>query len=195
VIEPGTFGVVASPGFVPGAIRLTTRSPFSHAFVVVEGGMIVEAQQSGAELNPLDKYSRSKDTALAFNDEEPLTAEQRAGIVAHAMSLLGVPYGFLDIVGLGMNAWLHWEPKWLVQRIQSQKRLICSQLVSRSFYLGAGIDLACGRPDAMVTPGDLGLRITERLWEVPRVMSSSVTPVSILAPRGEPSAADHPAGQ
>jgi uncharacterized protein YycO len=195
VIEPGTFGVVASPGFVPGAIRLTTRSPFSHAFVVVEGGMIVEAQQSGAELNPLDKYSRSKDTALAFNDEEPLTDAQRAGIVEHAMSLLGVPYGFLDIVGLGMNAWLHYEPKWLVQRIQSQKRLICSQAVARSYFLGAGIDLACGRPDAMVTPGDLGLRITERLWEVPRVMSSSMTVSPIVSARGEPRAADHPAGQ
>jgi hypothetical protein len=77
VIEPGTFGVVASPGFIPGAIRLTTRSPFSHAFVVVEGGMIVEAQKQGAIVSPLSKYSRAKDTALAFNDEEPLTDEQR----------------------------------------------------------------------------------------------------------------------
>jgi uncharacterized protein YycO len=195
VIEPGTFGVVASPGFVPGAIRLTTRSPFSHAFVVVEGGMIVEAQKQGAIVSPLSKYSRAKDTALAFNDEEPLTDEQRAGIVEHAMSLLGIPYGFLDIAGLGMHAWLHWEPRWLVQRIQKQKRLICSQLVARSFYLGAGIDLACGRPDAMVTPGDLGLRITERLWEVPRVMSTSMTVSDTVGLKGEPSAADHPAGQ
>jgi hypothetical protein len=195
VIEPGTFGVVASPGFVPGAIRLTTRSPFSHAFVVVEGGMIVEAQKQGAIVSPLSKYSRAKDTALAFNDEEPLTDEQRAGIVEHAMSLLGTPYGFLDILGIGMNAWLHFEPDWLVQRIQSLRQLICSQLAARAYFLGGKIDLACGRPDAKVTPGDLGLRITERLWEVPRVMSTSMTVSDTVGLKGEPSAADHPAGQ
>lgn len=161
-MKPGTYGVVDNAGIVGAGIRLSTRSPFSHAFVVVKDGNVVESGANGAKLSVLAKM---KPRALAFNDEEPLNDKQRDGIVEHAMSLLGTPYGFLDIAGLGMHAWTGWYPPELLRAVQEERRLICSQLVARSYFLGAQIDLGFGRPDAMVTPGDLALRITERLWE------------------------------
>ena len=164
-VLPGTFGVVSSPGLIPAAIKLSTRSPFSHAFVVVGGGLVVEAHWRGARIAPIAQYRRTDRQALAFNDEEPLTTQQRKGIVRHSLHLLGTPYNFLDIAGIGMSAWAGWQPAWLRNRAQAEHRLICSQLVARVYFLGAGIDLALGRPDSSVTPGDLGLRITERLWE------------------------------
>lgn len=163
-MKPGTFGVVDNAGFLGAGIRLSTRSPFSHAFVVVRDGMVVEAEAHGAQLTPLDHYIGGHPRALAFNDEEPLTDVQRDGIVAHAMKLVGTPYGFMDIVGLALHAWTGWYPEPLLDNVQKEKALICSQLVARSYYLGSGVDLGLGRPDAMVTPGDLALRITERLW-------------------------------
>ena len=159
---PGDYGVVHGSGFYSWAIEVGTKSPTSHAFVVVEGNKIVEAQPSGAIVSPLSKYAHHE---VAYNDEEYKSPAEREGIVAHAMKLVGTPYNWWDIFALTMDSFGLASP-WMWKRAQEEKSLVCSALVSRSYYLGAGIDLANGRPDATVTPGDLANRILFRSWEV-----------------------------
>lgn len=158
---PGTYGVVSGAGFIGGAIRLATRSHWSHAFVIVEGDQIVEAEAGGVKLSPLAKYHGKQ---VAFNDEEPLSVAEREGIVKHAMGLINTPYNYLDILALGLDS-MGLSSDWMYDAAQKEKRLICSQAVARSYYLGAAIDLAHGRLDGRVTPANLADRITSRAWE------------------------------
>lgn len=152
----GAFGLVDNAGLLPAAIRLCTRSPWSHAFVVISGGRTVEAGAGGAFIGQLSDHDDARH--LAFNTGETLTDVQRAAIELEALELVGTPYGFLDIAGLAVASWTGHAPGFIVRRVKAERALICSQLVARCYFLGAGMDLAGGRPDALVTPGDLGLR-------------------------------------
>ncbi len=153
---PGHYGVVSGSGFVSSGIKLSTRSPWSHAFVVIEDGKTIEAGGKGAFIGSVSDHHEHH---LAFNLNEPLTDEQRASIVSYAHSLVGVPYGYVDIALLAVKCWTGHTPKHLIARYESERALICSQLVARC-YAHAGITLCPGKLDALVTPGDLGLRPT-----------------------------------
>jgi hypothetical protein len=159
--KPGTYAVVDTRGFVPAAIRLATRSPMSHAFVCIGNGRTVEAGASGAYIGWLDYY-QAHASHIYFNDEEPLTDDSRVKICDKALQLVQnrVGYGFLDIAGLAINSLTGHYPSHLLEEVEEEKRLICSQLVARCYTAG-GIDLAKGRPDATVTPADLFLRIID----------------------------------
>ena len=145
---------------VAGAIRLFTRSPWSHAFVVVSDRAIVEATPHGARIAALTDYNGS---LVAFNDEEPKDDAQRHAIVDAARKMIGTRYGFADIAALGLVG-LGVRFRWLDRRVGREDRLICSQLVARA-YAAAGLYLFDDRPAQAVTPGDLGLRLAIRPWE------------------------------
>lgn len=143
------------------AIRLLTRSQVNHALIIVEpdehGPRYVEAQAKGAVI------TRGIPRVLAQNDLQPLTDEQRKALSDAALSLVGTPYGFMDIVALGL-ACLGFRWRWLMNRVQREDRLICSQLVDRA-YANAGIHLFNdGRPDSTVTPGDLLIYVAQHPW-------------------------------
>lgn len=147
---PGQFGVVRTKGFVQAMIRLFTRSQVNHAFLVLDGGKVIEAQTAGAIINPLSKY----DGHEVVYSRITLTADQVADVITAACSLRGTPYNFLDIVAIGLGCLgIDWPS--VADRAQRADRLICSQLVDRAYRL-AGIHLYDdGRPDGGVTPGDL----------------------------------------
>lgn len=125
-------------------------SRYTHAFVYVGGGMVVEAQPGGAILAPLSKYSPIE----YIHSDLELTDQQRADIVKAALSLVGTPYSFVDYLQLAL---LHFGIKWdwLRKRIADRGHMICSQLVDEC-YLRAGVHLFDdGRWPQDVTPGDL----------------------------------------
>lgn len=152
----GQFGVVRTNGIAGWVIRLGTRSQVNHAFVVVsDHGAIVEAQPGGARISHLSKYP---DAILSHYD---LTHGAQVRIANAALDLKGTPYNWLDIAAITLLS-LGFRFRWLQNRAQSSKTLICSQLVDRA-YTNAGLHLyADGRPDGQVTPGDLLLLLAQR---------------------------------
>lgn len=146
----GQFGVVRTPGFAAWVIRLFTRSQVNHAYIYITENMIVEAKPTGAVMSRASIY----DGAEKAESNWWFLPGEASDIRRAAERLVGTPYGFLDIVCIGlMLLGLRWG--WLINRAQSQKRLICSQLVDRA-YRNAGIHLYHdNRPDGLVTPGDL----------------------------------------
>lgn len=156
--KPGEFGVVRTSGWFPQAIRLLTRSQVNHAFIVLEDGhSIVEAQAVGAVISDLSKWETGHLVVYSRIHRDPATA---TAVCAAARSLVGTPYNFLDIGALAFLL-LGFRWAWLLNRAQSLRRLICSQLVDRSFALAGQRLFADGRPDGEVTPGDLLLLIAE----------------------------------
>lgn len=153
----GQFGVVRTKGFIPMMIRLFTRSQVNHAYVYVDETHIIEAEGHGAVPSLASKY----DGHQKAESDYPLTAWQQRQVVLQAVKLEGTPYGFLDIFVLFLMSFgLRWG--WLIDRVQSSRTLICSQLVDRA-YRNAGIQLFDDhRPDGLVTPGDLLMRLAQK---------------------------------
>lgn len=179
----GAFGLSRIGGLTgalvaAGQAVLWDGSRYTHAFVVVDDGQVVQAMPRGAELAPLADYLGRDD--VVFTDAPVRTAVQRERrvlstgwppeemppivenfernlrqvIAAHARELIGTPYSFADYltlaaVRLGL-------PSQLLRRyVASSGHMICSQLVD-AVYCRSGIHLFDdGRPSQDVTPGDL----------------------------------------
>ena len=150
--QPGDYGVQRNRGLAAWAIRVATRSKFSHAFVVVDGGYVVEASGKGAVRRPLGDRD-----AIYSSDAIELSPYERQRIVNDAEHLVGTPYGWLDIVSIGLLQY-GIRLKCVRDRVQRTDQLICSQLVD--FADGkAGVHLfADGRLPMDVTPGNLAAR-------------------------------------
>lgn len=163
--EPGRYFVVRTSGIVPAIIRFLTRSPYDHAGIIIpadETGQlrVIEAEPSGARIAYLDEYD--PDTVLVT--DEPLTDEQRQHIAKNATQFLGTPYGFVDILCLALMLTIHRAPRWLSHRAETERAMICSQLVAADGQY-AGVDWLCGQSTpAAVTPGMLGARILTKAW-------------------------------
>jgi hypothetical protein len=153
----GLLGVLVSLGqWIVG-----DASRFSHAFVVLDDGTVLEAMPGGARIAPLaDVLARRP---LAFSWALPLTEAQRADVVAHARALAGVGYGFSTYAHLALlRVGIRWGR--LDRRIRRSGSMICSQLVDEA-YRRAGVTLFDdGRPAHEVTPGDLANVLIERDW-------------------------------
>lgn len=148
---PGTIGLTSTPDLSGAIIRLGTRSPINHVFIVLAGGQLFEARPSGAGLNNLSRYPHA-----SFRTDIIPTDEQRGAIIASVTGLMGTPYNWLDIAALSW--WCltgNRVPVKVQRRIEDTKTLICSQLVDL-VYERAGIHLFDdGRLPGAVTPGDL----------------------------------------
>jgi cell wall-associated NlpC family hydrolase len=139
----------------PWLIRVGTRSEFDHAFVVVGGGQIIEAQPGGARWAELSDYEGQ---LLVFDSEEPVTPAQAKRVIDKAITLIGTRYGWTDIARLALRC-LGVQWRWLTQAADNERAMICSQLVA-TCGAAAGLDWLCGREAAAaVTPGDLATRI------------------------------------
>lgn len=160
--ELGAFGCVRTNGIPAHVIRAFTHSPVNHAFVYVGiqtftyNGVeyrncpaIVEANPSGAALAPVSKYGQ------IFWSEAP-EAGQGMFVAAAALRLRGTPYSWVDVACIGITKTTGEDvPESIRKRINRKDRLMCSQLVDRSYHM-AGIDLFTdGRIEGDVSPGDL----------------------------------------
>lgn len=152
--KPGTYGCVRTGGFYAWLIRVGTRSEYNHAFIVHTGGRIIESDPGGARWSTLDAYAGHE----VMYCPDYLDDATREKITAKAETLLGTPYGWLDIARLSLRC-LGVQWKWLTTAADNEKSMICSQLVAACGEAGR-VDWNCGREaPAAVTPGDLAARI------------------------------------
>ncbi len=151
-LHKSLFGLnIPVPNIVGYLIRLATWSRYDHSFVYVGKGLIVESQAKGAALARLSKYTG--DVIIWSADQ--VVEEQRKGIVTKALALKGIPYGYLDILYLGL-ATIGFKFKWLLQKVEREDRLICSQLVAVSGESAGVKTWLCGKKNAcLVTPANL----------------------------------------
>lgn len=154
--QPGDFAVVKTHSLIAVLICAVTRSKVNHAFVWMGDGTIVEAMPTGAQRVPLHYPPQD----LRWSSL-PLTVAQRARIVDNAAQFVGLGYGFLDIVSVGL---LQYGVRlaWVRRRVASSKRLICSQLVDTAYAFADVHLFTDGRLPMDVTPGDLAHLIESR---------------------------------
>lgn len=156
----GVYGCVQTRGFLPWLVRTVTRSWANHAFVVIDGGRIVEAEPGGVRIRDVSEYDRCR---IEYNDVEPMTADQRAMAAGFANNLIGEAYnwtadGINGLVALGIR----WR---ILGRIPHVRRsVMCSELVAQAGR-EAGLDWLCGQNDpGQVTPAMLAVRINKQAW-------------------------------
>lgn len=158
---PGDFAVVATHSRIGWLIRLVTRSHYNHAWVYLGGGLIVEAEGSGAVVSQLTNY----DGCPVLWSNMTLTDTQRATIVATAKDVARrrVPYSWIDDACIAATALFGVHvPTWVRHRLASTEHLMCSQLVDVC-YQSAGIDLVPSKAlPGDVSPGDLADVIAHR---------------------------------
>ena len=144
--QRGDYGCVHTPGFVGKLIRYFLHSKVNHAFVYIGEGKIVEANPTGAAVGYLTQY-----TDITWSREK-LTKAQRTAICSRAKSLVGTPYGFLDIFFLWLDL-LGIKLNFVANWVKRSDRMICSQLVAACYDV-ANAKLS-EKPPYEVTPRDL----------------------------------------
>lgn len=155
--QPGDIGLSRMPGvagwFVSlGQWLIGDASRYTHAFIVVDGGRVVQAMPGGARYGSLQHYL---DGGAVFSSGKiNPTDEQRAFIVQEAKALIGTPYSFLDYAAIGLHR-IGIRPRLIERYVSSNAHMICSQLVDY-VYCKAGIHLFFdARLSQNVTPGDI----------------------------------------
>jgi len=166
-IPPGTFGLTKIGGLLGVLISLGQwivgdASRFTHAFIVLDDGTVMEAMPSGARIRTLDHAETHQ--PIAFSWAIVLTDAQRAAVVAEARACEGTRYGFSAYLHLALSRLgVRWP--WLIRHLERNGRAICSQLVD-DVYRRAGVQLFDdGRAPFDVTPGDLANLLIERSWQ------------------------------
>lgn len=159
--RPGDIGLTSIEGFTGGLVRVLQWvngdgfSPYTHSFIVLEDGMLIEGQPGGAEISPLTKYDGRH---VLYVSPEGLTDEDRMRICAEARKFEGTPYSFVDYAAIAVHR-LRLPFPGLKDYVASTKHQICSQLVDNS-YRQAGIGLfRDGRWAGYTTPGSLYRRL------------------------------------
>lgn len=163
---PGMTGLAEISGYVGAGIRWAQKwngdgfSRWEHAFTVLPGGMILEAEPGGAVIRPLhysNVYWCNGIYALL-----PPAAYAAARLDAIAGELKGIGYSFLDYDALAAKR-LHLYPLYplLRARITSQHTMICSQMADEFVNRLGGHIFTDGRWPGDVTPGSLWRRDAE----------------------------------
>lgn len=150
----GDFGVVPVPGGAGKLIRIGQwlngdgYADYEHAFVVVDGGRVIEGRPSGAGYNQVAAYPGAAYYRCPENHREDV-ANAAAG-------LIGRGYSWVDYLALAAVRFrLDTIAPPLRDYVTDSGRLICSQLVDYAYQL-AGVQLYDdGRLPGDVTPGDL----------------------------------------
>lgn len=152
---PGDLGLCRIGGPVGVAVSAGQRligsgSYFTHAFIYVGNGEVIQAQPGGAKrillAEALDGRKR-----VAFSDFS-LTGAQRSNVVRAAVSYLDTPYSFADYLAIAEARIFHSDR--LERYVGETGHMICSQLVAQC-YADAGISLFPNRIPGDVAPGDL----------------------------------------
>lgn len=159
----GLYFVVKTHGFIPWVIRRGTRSWADHAGIVLEDGVIVEAEPGGVRLGHLSEYYGCR---VAINSAEEMTVQQRSVVATAARAMIGKAYGDLQIVDDGLEC-LGWRWRWLLKRASGDGEVVCSQLVAVAGQT-AGLDWRGGaNTTTEVTPANLARRQGMTPWTHP----------------------------
>jgi uncharacterized protein YycO len=154
----GDYFVVRTPGVLGYIIRWVTRSHYNHAGIIISdyrGGRVVEARMKGAVYAQLSDY----DGMDRLISHEHLSADQRLRIVDAAKSVVGVEYGFADLLWLGlMQFGIKW--KWVRKNVDRMDDMVCSQIVAHCYDV-AGVRISSNETIQDVTPGDLAKRVID----------------------------------
>jgi hypothetical protein len=151
-----TIGGRVGPWVAIGQAMLRDECWFTHTYIVVRPGVVLEAMPGGARqvtLSGLDRCGGGHGWARL-----PLTFGQQDVIFSYGATLKGVPYSFLDYASLAL---LHLGlPRRLTAgRVTSSGHMICSQLVDH-VLTRAGVSVFDDhRLSQDVTPGALFRRL------------------------------------
>ncbi len=166
---PGTIGLTYSYGFTAfratlGQTLINETTSYSHAFIAIGDGLIIEPWPNGVRLSALDDYAEedvSYGLLMGLNDS------QRQAVVSAALTLDGVGHGLADYLALAVRRW-RWNVPWAHRRAASSARLLPAQFVAEA-YRRAGMELMPGFSLGDVTMSDLGaLFIESPAWEMRR---------------------------
>ena len=136
-----------------GQLLAGRPSKWQHAFLILPGNLVIEAEPGGARVVPIDEYWNGKSWDAKFV-YPPLTPQQRLNFVGVAMGYKGIPYGWFDYVSL-LLVHLHIRLPFVKNFIKNSNTAICSQLVDGT-YLTLGVHLFDdGRFPGDVMPADL----------------------------------------
>lgn len=153
--QPGDIGLTQINGFVGFLVRLMQclNGDFkkaTHVYVVLDDETVFEAQPGGAVITPLSEY----DSRWRVYVDRPLTQDERERIVSRARTYVGIGYNWTTYFYLAAYR-LRFRPQWLKDRVQNDKRMICSQAADK-IYREEGVHLFNdGRMPYDLTPGDL----------------------------------------
>lgn len=156
--RPGDIGLVCSSTTLGTFVRFAQTlvgdwTAYSHAFIVLQDGYIIEALPRGAAITRIDQYDPR---SLVFSNFH-LTEGQRSRIVEEAIRLEGTPYSFLDYLLIGLThagKRFNITPKWLRRLVYNSGKMMCSQLCAEA-YSRAGLHLSESKEPHLLTPGDL----------------------------------------
>jgi uncharacterized protein YycO len=132
--QPGDFILTHRRHTLSRLIRLAERvrgrerkySHWSHAAVIVDDdGSIVEAESQGVTRSPLSKYEHVEYHLVHLGDSAG--ARDRKQVAAFAESLVGQPFGFLDLFSVGLSLFTGAK-----LNISYESHLMCSALVARA---------------------------------------------------------------
>lgn len=158
-------GLVGKIVWILQAINGDT-SPWTHVGIMLDDGTIWEAQPGGSVTTDWAKYRKRGHDIVRYHQYREtyhgevlrkkldLTLGQRRRIVQAARDIGTVGYNWTTYFYLAAFR-VGIRPRWLKNRVQEDKRMICSQAAD-AIYNWAGIQLFDdGRMSYDVVPGDL----------------------------------------
>jgi uncharacterized protein YycO len=132
--KPGDFILTHHHHPVSRLIRLAQKvrgrerkySYWSHAAVIVAAdGSLVEAESKGVVRSPLSKYAAEEYHLVDLGDSAD--DRDRKQVAAFAESLVGQPFGFLDMLSVGLSLFTGAKVN-----VSYASHLMCSALVARA---------------------------------------------------------------
>lgn len=152
--QPGDFILTHRRHLVSRLIRLAQKirgrerkySYWSHAAVIVDSrGALVEAESKGVIRSDLTKYKEREYHLVRLGDSAG--GRDREQVVAFAESLVGQPFGFLDLFSVGLSLLTGAKVN-----ISYESHLMCSALVARALERTSAI---FGDEPSHMLPADL----------------------------------------
>lgn len=151
-LEVGDVLLMLGHGPLSQLIAWCGDSIYSHAALAADGGDLIEAAAEGVRRYPLaqrivdaDNYYFIDAFRPLAKDGSPLDEADRACVLAHAQSLLGVPYPLDQLATLGVILAVRgkWPQHWLARIVVREaldhligddpSHMVCSEVVYRSF--------------------------------------------------------------
>ena len=145
-----------------GQALLCDSCRYSHAYLVLDSGELVEAMPGGARLASTADRVGPEFAYVRL----PLDADQRTDVARIGRSLVGTPYSFLDYYALGAQQWHLPGGRWARDRVTDSGHLICSQLVDHALDRAGYHLFDDGRLPQDVTPGDLFCQTLRLGWSL-----------------------------
>lgn len=149
---PGDVLLMLGEGPLSALIAWCGDSIYSHAALVADDGDLIEAAAHGVRRYPLMQRLNDHDNYPFVDlfrpheaDGRPLPDGDRAAVLAHAVSLLGVPYPLDRLATLGVLVAVrgklpsHWLARLIVREAldhlvrNDPSHMVCSEVVYRSF--------------------------------------------------------------